>query len=76
MTREELLEQMARAIAYSAGSRFAGPGQSVASREIGWRGDGEHLDLYAERHWQKHTLGAELALSVVEKHGLLKEIKP
>lgn len=43
-----------------------GPGQSVATREIGWRGDGAHLDEYVERHWREHENAARMAIEVID----------
>lgn len=63
----EMIERVARALAFSAGGRIVGPGQNVASREIGWRGDGEHFERYAELHWKEHVHGAELAIAAMRE---------
>lgn len=68
------IEKVARAIAFSFGSAIVAPGQSRASREIGWKGDGEHfqlyverLQLYVERHWQEHVHAAEFAIAAMRE---------
>jgi hypothetical protein len=71
MSRERmmtpLIEKVARAIAFSFGSAIVAPGQSRASREIGWKGDGEHFQLYVERHWQEHVHAAEFAIAAMRE---------
>jgi hypothetical protein len=62
-----LIEKVARAIAFSFGSAIVAPGQSRASREIGWKGDGEHFQLYVERHWQEHVHAAEFAIAAMRE---------
>lgn len=63
----EMKERVARAIAVSVGSRMAGPGQSVATREFGWKGDGGHLDQYVEAHWKEHVHAAEFAIEAMRE---------
>jgi len=46
----KMLESVARAICYNEGGRIMGPSQCKATREFGWKGDGEHYDLYVEAH--------------------------
>jgi hypothetical protein len=67
--QEKLIEAMARAICHADGGTIVSAGQSRASREFGWKPDGEHLDLYAKAHWQKFTTAAEFALSAIEAMG-------
>lgn len=59
---DPMVEKVARALAFSAGAAIVGPGQSRATREFGWKGDGEHFQQYVERHWQENINAAELAL--------------
>lgn len=63
----EMVRRVARALAYSAGARMAGPGQSVATRELGWKGDGESLDQYADLHWQEHEHSAVFAIAAMRE---------
>ena len=63
----EMVERVARALAASYGSRICGPGQNVATREIGWKGDGEHLEIYVERHWKEHVHAAQFAISAMRE---------
>jgi len=61
------IEKVARAIAFSFGAAIVAPGQSRASREIGWKGDGEHFQLYVERHWQEHVHAAGFAIAAMRE---------
>lgn len=61
------IEKVARAIAFSVGAAMVGPGQSRATREIGWRGDGGHFPLYVDRHWQEHIHAAEGAIAAMRE---------
>lgn len=62
----EMVERVARAIATSVGGRIVGPGQSIATREFGWKGgDGKHLDQYVEAHWKEHVHAAEFAIAAM-----------
>lgn len=63
----EMIERVARALATSAGGRITGPGQSVATREFGWKGDGEHLDQYVEAHWKEYMHAAEFAIEAMRE---------
>lgn len=60
-----MVERAARAIAFYRGSTFCGPGQHIASRELGWEGDGAHLEKYAEIHWREHISAAMGAIQAV-----------
>jgi len=61
----EMVERVARALALSAGGRMAGPGQSIATREFGWKSDGESLDRYVEAHWKEHVHAADFAIEAM-----------
>lgn len=61
------IEEVARAIALAEGARMVGPGQSAASREVGWKGDGVHNDVYVERHWREYTTAAQLAIGAMRR---------
>lgn len=60
-----MVEKVARALAFADGSRFAGPGQSKATREFGWKGDGEHFEKYADVHWKEHVVAAQMAFEAM-----------
>ena len=60
-----LVEKVARALAFSAGSSIVGTGQSAATREFGWKGDGAHFQLYVEAHWKACIHPAEFAISAM-----------
>lgn len=60
-----VIERMARALAFSHGSKIVSPGQSVATREVGWSGDGEYLDRYVAAHWKEHVHAAKFALDAL-----------
>lgn len=62
-----IIEKVARALAYCAGATMAGPGQSVATREFGWKMDGEHNRSYAERHWRSHVPAAMFAVGAMKE---------
>jgi hypothetical protein len=61
------IEKIARAIAFSVGSAIVAPGQSLATREIGWEGGGGHFPLYVERHWKEHVHAAEFAIAAMRE---------
>jgi hypothetical protein len=63
----EMIEKVARALASSAGARMVGPSQSVATRQFGWKGDGEHLDQYIEAHWKEHEHAAIFAIEAMRE---------
>lgn len=63
----EKVEHVARALALSRGSEFVGPGQHVASRELGWDGDGAYLEKYVERHWKEHVHAATFAIQATRE---------
>jgi hypothetical protein len=63
----EMIERVARALALCAGGKICGPGQSVASRELGWKGDGEHFAKYVEAHWQEHITAAQFAIEAMRE---------
>lgn len=60
----EMVERVARRLAFYAGAKMCGPGQHVASREFGWKPDGKHLDEYADGHWREHE---HTAIAVIEE---------
>ena len=62
-----MVEKVARAIAYSAGARIVGPGQSAATREFGWKGDGAHFGLYVEAHWRECVHAAKFAMGAMRE---------
>ena len=57
-----MIERVARAIAFSAGAAIVGPGESRATRELGWDADGGHFQKYVERHWKEYEHAATFAL--------------
>ena len=59
---DHMVERVARALAMSRGAAFCGPGQSIATREFGWKPDGEHLEKYVEAHWKDHVHAAGFAI--------------
>lgn len=61
----KVIERVARALALSHGSKIVGPGQSVATREVGWKGDGEYMDRYIAAHWKEHVHAAEFAIGAL-----------
>jgi hypothetical protein len=61
-----LFEQVARGICASYGSRFVGPGQSIATRELGWKPDAGHLDEYVDKHWREWKNEAAFALAALK----------
>ena len=61
-----MVERIARAIAFMEGSRMSGPGESRATREFGWKGDGVHFEQYAEAHWREYTGAAQAVLSALK----------
>lgn len=63
----ERIEKVARALASSAGARMVGPGESVATRQFGWKGDGKHLDQYIEAHWKEHKHAATFAIEAMRE---------
>lgn len=63
----KMLEKVARALAMSAGGAIVGPGQSRATREFGWKGDGAHLEEYVEAHWKEHEHAAGFAISAMRE---------
>ena len=63
----EMIERVAQALALCAGGKICGPGQSVASREFGWKGDGEHFAKYVETHWQEHITAAQFAIEAMRE---------
>jgi len=63
----EMMEKVARALAYSAGAAIVGPGQSRATREFGWKGDGAHFQEYVDAHWKEHVHAAGFALSAMRE---------
>lgn len=67
MAEATMIERVARAIAFNDGARMIGAGQSNATREFGWKGDGEHLDKYAEAHWKEHVGAARMAIEAMRK---------
>lgn len=62
-----MLEKVARALAMSAGAAIVGPGQSRASREFGWKGDGVHLEQYVEAHCKEYLHAATFAISAMRE---------
>lgn len=62
-----MIEKVARALAFSAGGKFSGPGQNVAAREFGWAGDGRHFEQYAEAHWKEHEHAARFAVEAMRQ---------
>ena len=58
----DMIERVARAIAFSAGSAMVGPGESQATREFGWKGDGTHFQQYVNAHWRECIHAASSAL--------------
>lgn len=71
--KSDVVENVARAICRSYGARIAGPGQSIASRELGWKPDGEHLDRYVEKYWHNWTNEAAFALEAMPTILALRE---
>ena len=63
----EMIERVARALAFCAGGKICGPGHSVASREFGCKGDGEHFAKYVEAHWQEHITAAQFAIEAMRE---------
>jgi len=59
------IERIARIIAFYEGARMAGPGQSEATREFGWKGDGEHFEKYTDNHWAEYKPAAESILAIM-----------
>lgn len=62
-----MIERVARAIAFSSGSAIVGPGQSRATREFGWSGDGGHFQKYVDAHWRNYVHAAEFAISAMRE---------
>lgn len=62
---ETMMERVARAMARSAGGKMTGPGQSAATREMGWKGDGAHLDQYVEVHYREWLHAAGFAIAAM-----------
>lgn len=46
---------------------MVGPGQCEASREFGWKGDGGHLEKYADAHWKEHLGYARAAIEAMRE---------
>lgn len=63
----EMVKRVARALALCSGARMVGPGQSAATRDFGWRGDGESLDKYVEAHWIEHVHEAGFAIEAMRE---------
>lgn len=62
-----MLEKVARALAMSAGAAIVGSGQSRATREFRWEGDGGHFEKYVEAHWKEHMHAAGFAVSAMRE---------
>lgn len=62
-----ILEKIARRFAFHQGARIVAPGQSQATREFGWRGDGEHFEKYTEAHWKEYEDAARMALEALRE---------
>lgn len=62
-----MVEKCARAICFWEGQKMCGPGQSVATREVGWKGDGEHNEIYVERHWRDYVNHARAAIAAMRE---------
>lgn len=60
-----MIEKVARAIAFSFGAAIVGPGQSRATLEFGWSGDGGHFDKYVEAHWKNYVHAATFAIEAM-----------
>lgn len=59
------IEKMARALAHAKGAEICGPGQHIASREIGWDPGHKYMDTYIERHWKEHVHAVTFALAAL-----------
>lgn len=46
---------------------MVGPGQSAATREFGWQGDGAHFDAYVEAHWREFINDATFAIEAMRE---------
>lgn len=62
-----MVERVARAIAMCEGGRIVGPAQCRAQREFGWRGDGWHLQQFAEAHWREYAGAASMAIAAMRE---------
>lgn len=63
----EMVERVARSLAHAVGAKMCGPTNCVATRELGWKPDGAHLDEYADRHWREHLHAASFAIEAMRE---------
>lgn len=62
-----MVERVARVICHMHGSRMCGPGQSIATRELGWKPDGGHNVAYVALHWREHEQAAIAAIEAMRE---------
>lgn len=63
----EMVERVARAICYMHGGKICGPGQHIASREIGWDPGHQYMQTYVDRHWKEHDFAARAAIEAMRE---------
>lgn len=63
----EMVERVARALAYIDGCKITGPGRHKASDAFGWEPSHDYKTRYAEANWQKFTTDAYVAISAMEE---------
>lgn len=60
-----IIERVAKALAFSEGSRIISPGQSEAARTFGWKANGKHFEEYKEANWRNYIVQANFAIQAI-----------